>query len=54
MGGNYLDGKYDIFLLLFVSFRGDIESKWAIREPNKKCPVDKYNEESIGIALCLL
>ena len=39
------------FLSLFVSFQGDLESKLAIREPNKKCLVDKYTEESNGIAL---
>ena len=54
MGGNYYDVKYALFVSLYVNFQGDLESNWAIREPNKKCPVDKYTKESNGITLFLL
>ena len=39
---------------LFVSFHRDLESKWAIGEPKKKYPVDKYTKESNGIVLFFL
>ena len=51
MGGNYQDGKYALFVSFFVSFPGDLESKWAIREPNKKYLVDKFTKERDAIAL---
>ena len=51
MGQNYQDGKYALSMPLFVSFHCDLESKWAIREPSKKYPIDKYTKESNGIAL---
>ena len=54
MGQNYQDGKYALSVSLFVSFHGDLESKWAIWEPNKKHLVEKYINESNGIALFLL
>ena len=54
MGQNYQDGKYALFVSLFGSFHPDLESKWAIREPRKKYPVDKYTKDSNGIALFLL
>ena len=54
IGQNYQDGKYALFVSLFVSFHRDVESKWAIGEPRKKNPVDKYTKESDGIALFLL
>ena len=54
MGWNYHDEKYALFLSLFVSFHGGLESKWAIVEPRKKYPVDKYTKDSNGIALLLL
>ena len=54
MGQNYQDGKYALSVSLFMSYYGDLESKWAISEPNKKHPVVKYSKESNGIALFLL
>ena len=39
---------------LFVSFHGDLGSKWAMGVLRKKYPVDKYTKESNGIALFLL
>ena len=54
MGQNYQDGKYELFVSLFVSFPRDLESKWAIVELRKKYLVDKYTKESNGIALFLL
>ena len=45
MGGNYHDGKYALFVSLYVRFQGDQN------EPNKKCPVDKYTKKSIGTAM---
>ena len=50
MGQNNQDGKYALFVSLFVSFHRDLESKWAIVELRKKFPVDKYTEESNMIA----
>ena len=47
------DGKYAFNMSLFVSFRGDLESKWAIGGPEKKYPVDKYTKKSNGMALFL-
>ena len=35
MGQIYQDGKKAFFVSLFVSFHGDLESKWAIVEPRK-------------------
>ena len=52
MGQNYY-GKYALFMSFFVSFHGDLEPKWAIVEPRKKYPVDKYTKDSNGIALLL-
>ena len=54
MGGNFLSGKYELSVSLFVSFDGNLESKWAIGGPKKKYPVDKYTKESNGMALFLL
>ena len=54
MGRNYQDGKYSLSVSLFVSFYGELKSKLAISEANKKHPVDKYTKESNGIALFLL
>ena len=54
IGQNYQDGKYTLFVSLFVSFHCDLESKLAIGEPRKKYLVDKYTKESNGIALFLL
>ena len=54
MGQNFQDGKYSLSVSLFVSFHGDLESKWAIWEPNEKYPDDKYMKESNGIGLVLL
>ena len=51
MGQNYQDGKYALFVSLFVSFHCDLESKWAIRELRKIYQVDQYTN---GIALFLL
>ena len=53
MDQNYQDGKYALSVSLFVSFHGDLESKWAIGGPKKKYPVDKYTKESNGMALFL-
>ena len=53
MGQSYQDGKYALSVSLFVSFRGDLESKWAIRGPGEKYPVDKYTKDSNGMALFL-
>ena len=38
MGGNFLSGKYALSVSLFVRFHGDLESKWAIGELEKKVP----------------
>ena len=54
MGWNYQDEKYALYVSLFASFHGDLESKWAIWDSNKKHSVDKYTKESNGIALFLL
>ena len=54
MDQNYQDGKYALSVSLFVSFHGDLESKWAIWEPNKKYTAGKYTKESNGIAYFLL
>ena len=54
IGQIYQDGKCGLFVSLFVSFHGDLEPKWAIGEPLKKYPVDKYTKESIGIELFVL
>ena len=54
MGQNYQDGKYALFMSLFVSFHHEKESKWASGESRKNYPVDKYTKESNGIALFLL
>ena len=54
MGEIYQDGKYALSVSLFVSFCGDLESKWAFREPPKKIPVDKHTKESHSIALVLV
>ena len=54
MGQKNQDGKKALSVSPFVSFHGDLESKWAIWEPNKKHPVDKYTKKSNGIALFVL
>ena len=54
MGQYYQDGEKVLFVSLFVSFHRDLDSKWAIEEPRKKYPVDKYTKESNEIALFLL
>ena len=54
MGENFLSLKYALSVSLFVSYHCDLKSKWAIGEPRKKYPVDKYTKESNGIALFLL
>ena len=54
MGWNYQDGKYSLFVSLFVSFDRDLESKWTIGEPRKNYSVDKYPKESNGITLFVL
>ena len=54
MGQNYQDGRNALFVSLLGSVQRDLESKWAIREPRKKYPVDKYTKDSNGIALILL
>ena len=51
MGWNYQDEKYALFVSLFVSFHGDLESKWAIRGLGGKFSVDKYTKDSNGMAL---
>ena len=53
MSQNYQDGKYALSMSLFVSFHGDLESKWAIGEPHKKYSIDNYTKESNGMALFL-
>ena len=53
MGQNYQDVKYALFVSLFVSFHGDLESKLAIGGKKKKYPVDKYTKDSIDMALFL-
>ena len=54
MGRIYQDGKYALFVSLFASFHGDLESNWAMGELRKKYLVDKYTKESNVIALFLL
>ena len=54
LGWNYQDGKYALSVSLFVSFLRDLESKWAIWDPNRKYPVGKYTKESNVIGLFLL
>ena len=54
MGQNYQDGKYAFSVSLFVSFHGDLESKWAIKEPGQKHTIDKNTKQSDNIALVLL
>ena len=51
IGQNYQDGKYTLFVSLFVSFHCDLESKLAIREPKKNHPIKKYTKRSDDIAL---
>ena len=51
MGQNYQEVKYALFVSLFVSFHGDLESKWVIGGLGKKFPIDKYTKDSIGMAL---
>ena len=53
MGQNYQDGKYALFVSLFVSFHDDMESKWAIGGLGEKSPGDKYTKDSNGMALFL-
>ena len=53
MGQNYQDVKYALSVSLSVSFHGDLESQWAIRETKQKYPVDEYTLESNGMALFL-
>ena len=50
MGQNYQDGKYSLSVSLYVSFHGDLESKFAIGGPKKKYPVDKHTKDSNGMA----
>ena len=53
MGGSFLSGKYALSVSLFVSFHGELKSKWAIGGP-KKHPIDKYTKESNSMAMFLL
>ena len=52
--GIFCLGNMHFLCHFFVSFHGDLESKWAIGGPQKMYSVDKLTEESNGMALFLL
>ena len=49
MGQNDQDGKYALFMSLFVSFHGDLKSKYPIGEPKKSTQLTSTLRRVMGL-----